>query len=92
MEEGTVEHADFEERLAVGAEAMGEGVRFGPENILPRRDLRGGDASDCAEREARLDAKDSQGDRPSGFGDGGVEMSLSTVALPCVQGPRSNLR
>lgn len=46
MEEGTVERADFEERLAVGAEAMGEGVRFGPENILPRRDLRGGDASD----------------------------------------------
>jgi hypothetical protein len=76
--EGTFECVDFEERLAVGVEA--------------RRDLRGRGPSDRAEREARLglaDRKDSQGDRPSGFGDGGVEMS---VALSCPQGPRSNLR
>ena len=82
MEEETVECADFEERLAVGAEA--------------RRDLRGRDPSDLAEREARLGLVERRDDvdRPSGFGDGGVEMSLSSVAFSCAstQRPRSNLR
>jgi hypothetical protein len=90
--EGTFECVDFEEKLAGGSEAMGERLHFCSEKILPRRDVRGRGPSDRAEREVRLglaDRKDAQGDGPSGFGDGGVEMS---VALSCPQRPRSNLR
>ena len=82
----------------MGAEAMRERFHFDSVRMLLRRDLRdlsdgaNMDPSDGTETEARLglaDRKDSPGDRPTGFGDGGVEISM---ALSRPQRPRSNLR
>jgi len=96
--EGKVECADFEEWLVVGTEAMREHFHFDSVRMLLRRDLRDlsdgvdMDPSDGTETEARLglaDRKDSPEDRPTGFGDGGVKISM---ALLRPQGPCLNLR